>query len=188
MTEAEGAAEAPIRRPRGIQFPLRTLAMLVVTAAAASALFAKIRMFAGGVAPTGFWRLDVPVLFLLALVLTAVALAAWKEHTAVQAMLQITLACLGCLALIWVSEAGLERAVRYWFQATFALTVTLPMVLRAQVKRRLPRGPRRDWWKKTCEAMFFSSLNLLLLAAGGFLQWLAYMLGTMLLGREWGAS
>ena len=92
-----------------------------------------------------------------------------------QIMLQVTLACFGCLTLIWIGEAQYERAIRYWCQATFAATVTLPMLGRRFVKSGLPRGPRRDWWKKTCEAVFFSFLTMILVSAGGLLQAAVYM-------------
>ena len=82
----------------------------------------------------------------------------------------MTLACLGCLTLIYVGEAHYERAVRYWFQGCFAVTVTLPLFARRIVKSTLPRGPRRNWWKKTCEAVFFSFLNLLLVTAGAVFE------------------
>ena len=87
-------------------------------------------------------------------------------------MLQVTLACFGCLTLIWIGEAQYERAIRYWCQATFAATVTIPMLARRFVKSGLPRGPRpaANWWKKTCEAVFFSFLTMLLVTAGGLLQ------------------
>jgi hypothetical protein len=85
-------------------------------------------------------------------------------------MLQVTLACFSCLTLIWIGEAQYERAIRYWCQGTFAATVTIPMLARRFVKSGLPRGPRRDWWKKTCEAVFFSFLTMLLVTAGGLLQ------------------
>ena len=48
------------------------------------------------------------------------------------------------------------------------------MLARRYVKAGLPRGPRRDWWKKTCEAIFFSFLTLLLVTAGGLLQAAVY--------------
>ena len=137
------------------------------------ALFVKIQQHTDGVLPPG-WNLDVPSLFLLAIALTAVALGSWKEHSAVQIMLQVTLACFSCLTLIWIGEAQYERAIRYWCQGTFAATVTLPMLGRRFVKSGLPRGPRRDWWKKTCEAVFFSFLTMLLVTAGGLLQAAVY--------------
>jgi predicted membrane metal-binding protein len=154
--------------------------MLVLTAAVASALFVKVRQHAGVITQPG-WKLDVPSLFLLAIGLTAVALASWKEHTAVQAMLQMSLACVGCLVLIWIGEAQQERAIRYWFQGTFAATVSLPMLARRIVKAEMPKGPRREWWKKTCEAVFFSFLNMMLVTAGGLLQAAVYVLGSSFL-------
>src|SRR5262249_15175165 len=153
-------------RPR---FTLAATMMFVLTAAAASALHVKIMQHMGNIGAPG-WGFDVPTLTLLAIFLTAIALAALKKHSPVQAMLQATLTCLGCLTWIWISEAHYGRALRYWFQAAFGLTVTVPLIARAMVKSRLPRGPRRDWWKKTCEAIIFSFLNLLLVSAGAVIQ------------------
>jgi len=85
-------------------------------------------------------------------------------------MLQVSLACFVCLTLIWIGEAQYERAIRYWCQSMFAATVTLPILARRFVKSGLPRGPRRDWWKKTCEAVFFAFLTMLLVTAGGVFQ------------------
>jgi hypothetical protein len=152
-----------------IRFSLATTMMFVLAAAAASALYVKVLQRTGAVVGPG-WSLDIPTLFLLAIVLTALALGSWKAHSAVQTMLQITLACLGCLTLIWMGEAHYERAIRYWFQGCFAATVTLPLVARRVVKSTLPRGPRRNWWKKTWEAFFFSFLNIMLITAGGVFQ------------------
>ena len=128
--------------------------------------------------PAGGWKIDVPSLFLLAIGLTAVALGSWKEHSAAQIMLQVTLACVGCLTLIWIGEEQYERAIRYWCQGMFAATVTIPMLARRFVKTGLPRGPRRDWWKKTCEAAFFSFLTMMLVTAGGLVQAAVYGLAT----------
>jgi hypothetical protein len=161
-----------------IRFSIGTIMMFVVMFAAAMALFVKIQQHTdGSVVPPG-WTLDIPTLFLLAIVLTSVALGSWKEHSAVQIMLQVTIACLGCLTLIWIGEAQYERAIRYWCQGTFAATVTLPMLARRLVKSGLPRGPRRDWWKKTCEAVFFSFLTMILVTAGGLLQMGVYVAAT----------
>jgi hypothetical protein len=148
--------------------------MFVVMAAAAMALFAKIQHLADDAAVPAAWNLDAPILFLLAIFLTAVALGSWKEHSSVQIMIQVTLACFSCLTLIWIGEAKYERAIRYWCQATFAASVTLPMLARRFVKSGMARGPKRDWWKKTCEAVFFSFLTMLLVSAGGLLQVAVY--------------
>ena len=161
---------------------LGTMAMVILTAAAAAALYAKVHALAGIPGLAGM-KTDVPALLLLAIGLTSVALGSWKGHSAVQVMLQGTLACLGCLTLLWTARLGLIRPVRYWFQGAFALTVTLPMLARHYVKSALPRGPRRDWWKKTCEAVFFSGLGLLLVSVGGFLQLIVTMTALDFLGK-----
>lgn len=164
-----------------IRFRMGTVMMFVVMAAAAMALYVKIDRYTGPLLPAG-WKVDVPVLFLLAIALTALALGSWKEHSAVQIMLQVTLACVGCLSLIWIGEAKYDRAIRYWCQGMFAATVTIPMIVRRLVKTGMPRGPRRDWWKKTCEAAFFSFLTMLLVTAGGLLQAAVFLIGVELLG------
>jgi peptidoglycan/LPS O-acetylase OafA/YrhL len=173
---------------RMIRFSMGTIMIFVLMVAAGMALFVKIQQHTEGlvrpaVLPPG-WTLDVPSLFLLAIALTAVALGSWKEHTAVQIMLQVTLACFSCLTLIWIGEAQYERAIRYWCQGTFAATVTIPMLARRFVKSGLPRGPRRDWWKKTCEAVFFSFLTMLLVTAGGLLQGAIYTAASAISARS----
>jgi hypothetical protein len=167
---------------RRFRFTLAATMMLVLTAGAASALYVKIFQHLGAAGVLG-WQFDFPALFLLAIFLTAIALGSWKAHSAVQTMLQTTLACLGCLTLIWMGEAHYERAIRYWFQGAFAATVTLPLLARAIVKSSLPRGPRRDWWKKTCEAVFFSFLNIMLVTAGGVFQLFVVQYGLDFFGR-----
>jgi hypothetical protein len=168
---------------RKVRFTIATIMMLVLMSASASALFAKILQHTGAITVPG-WKVDVPSLFLLAIGLTAVALGSWKEHSAVQVMLQVTLTCVGCLTLIWIGEAQYDRAIRYWFQATFAATVSLPLLARRLVKSGMPRGARRDWWKKTCEAVFFSFLNMMLVTAGGLFQTAVYMLGAEFLAKS----
>ncbi len=160
-----------------IRFSLATTMMFVLTAAAASALYVKV-LQRTTILVGSTWKLDAPTLFLLAIILTAIALAPWKAHSAVQTMLQVTLACLGCLTLIWIGEAHYERAIRYWFQASFAVMVTLPLFARRLVKSTMPRGPRRAWWKKTCEAVFFSFLNIMLVTAGAVFQTVLIAYGT----------
>jgi hypothetical protein len=171
---------------RKIRFSMGTTMMFVLTAAAATALFTKIRRHTGAITTQPGWKTDVPSLFLLAIVLTAIALGSWKEHTAVRILLQVTLACLGCLTLIWIGEAQYERAIRYWSQGTFAALVTIPMLARRFVKSALPRGPRRDWWKKTCEAVFFSFLTIMLITVGGLLQVYVSLIGLEVLAAPSG--
>ncbi|MGC8642289.1 MAG: hypothetical protein ACP5XB_20700 [Isosphaeraceae bacterium] len=161
------------------QLSLKTIMMVVLTAAAASALFAKVYQHTGILG--GFWAVDAPSLFLLAILLTAFALGNWKEHNSIQIMLQMTISCLGYLVLIQISEAHFERATRYWFQLVFSLTVCVPLLARRYVKARVPRGPRRDRLKKTCEAVFFSFLNIVLLSGGALYQGAVYILVTAFL-------
>lgn len=163
---------------RKIRFSMGTTMMFVLMMAAAMALFVKIYGYADELPPG--WKVDVPSLFLLAIGLTALALGSWKEHSASQIMLQVALACVGCLTLIWIGEAKYERAIRYWCQGVFAATVTLPMLARRFIKASMPRGPRRDRWKKTCEAVFFSFLTMMLVTAGGLVQAGVYALATNL--------
>jgi hypothetical protein len=172
---------------RKIRFSMGTIMMFVLMTAAVMALFVKIRQHTDGVLPAG-WKIDVPSLFLLAIGLTAVALGSWKEHSAAQIMLQVTLACVGCLTLIWIGEAQYERAIRYWCQGMFAATVTIPMLARRFVKTGMARGPRREWWKKTCEAVSFSFLTMILVTAGGLLQAAVYALASSIPSISAGAS
>jgi hypothetical protein len=165
-----------------VRFTLAATMMFVLTAGAASALYVKIFQHMGATGLLG-WKFDVPTLCLLAIFLTAIALGSLKAHSAVQTMLQATLACLACLTLIWIAEAHYERAIRFWFQVTFAVTVALPLLARAIIKSTFPRGPRRDWWKKTCEAVVFSFLNIALVSAGAMAQVAIIEYGSELFGR-----
>ena len=164
---------------RRVRFSMSAIMMFVLTAATASALYVKILRYTGPIAVSG-WNVDVPSLFLLGIGLTAVALSSWKEHTGFQTMLQMTVTCTGCLILIWIGEAHQERVIRYWFQGIFAATVCLPLLARRYVKSELPKGPRREWWKKTCEAVFFSFLNMMLVSAGGLFQAAIYLWGSQI--------
>jgi hypothetical protein len=152
-----------------LRFTLAATMMFVLTAGAASALYAKIVQHMGAAGGLG-WKFDVPTLGLLAIFLTAIALGSLKAHSAVQIMLQATLACLGCLTWIWIAEAHYERAIRFWFQGVFAVAIAFPLLARMVVKSTIPRGPRRTWWKKTCEAVVFSFLNIVLVSAGAMAQ------------------
>ena len=148
-----------------LRFSIGSLMMFVLMVAAGAALFVKIleHDFPNypPVSPTGS---------ILAIVLATVALGSWKGHTATQIMLQTTLACLICLSSYWCVESQHERAILYWYEGVFAMTVTLPMVVRRHVKAAWPKGPRRESWKKTCEAVSFSFLAILIGTAGGIFQ------------------
>lgn len=159
-----------------LRFSIADGAMFVLAAASASALFAKIHAMSVLKNETT-WKFDSPTLVLLAIVLTAVALGAYKAHSAAQVLLQVTLGCLGYLSLLWLFESDSQRMLVYWFQSAFAVTVAGPMLARRFVKSSLPMGARRDWWKKTLEAVVFSFFNVLLVALGAFIQWIVFMIG-----------
>ncbi len=159
---------------RKIRFSMATIMMLVATAAACSALFAKAREHIPAVGQP-YLRFDAPFLFTLSIVLTAVALGALKGHTAVQMMLQTTIACLGYVSLIGLAESGMQRPLLYWFQVSFALLVTIPLLARRSVKAGMERGPRRTWWKGTCEAVLFSFFTMILILGGLLIQFIAIM-------------
>ncbi len=155
-----------------VRFTLGTVMMIVLFAASASALFARICHLLEENPPANMpgWKYDSAAVVILAIGLTAVALGSLKSHSAAQTMLQGTLACLGYLSLIQLAEGDHPRLLLYFFQALFAVLAALPLLARRFVKARMDRGPRRDWWKRTCEAVFFAFLNMILVLAGIFLQ------------------
>jgi hypothetical protein len=160
-----------MRRTRTIRFSMATAMMLVATAAAGSAFFVKVQKHAPGRRP--HMKVDAPVLAVLAVGLTAVAVGAYRGHTASQMMLQMTIACLAFVVLIGMAEAKMDRAMLYWFQAAFGLVVTIPLLARRAVTTRMEPGPRRDWWRGTCEALVFSFVTMILVVLGFFAQSLA---------------
>lgn len=157
-------------RPIGkFRFSIGALMMFVLMVAAGAALFVKILEKDDPNAPPVY-----PIEALVAIVLPTIALGAWRNHTATQIMLQATLVCLVCLSAYWSIATNHERAVSCWYQSMFALTITLPMLVRRHVKATWPRGPRRESWKKTCEAVLFSFLTFLIMTIGNFFQFLYY--------------
>ncbi|QDV35186.1 hypothetical protein [Tautonia plasticadhaerens] len=159
-----------------LRFSMADGAMLVVAASAASALFARTVEAMDGSSQRSLppFKYDVAVLLVLAVGFTAVGLGAYKRHSVSQVLLQVTLACLALLSAIELGEAGWNRALLYWFQASFALMVAGPAVARRVVKASLPRGPRRSWWKNTLEAVAFSWFNVMLVLLGMLIQWTVY--------------
>ena len=162
---------------RKMRFTMATVMMMVVTAAVASALFAKARDHIPA-AQYPYLKVDAPAVFVISITLTAIALGALKAHSPGQIMLQIVLACLSYFALIGLAEAGAVRPLLYWFQVSFALQAALPLIARSHIKAEMERGPRRDWWKKTTEAVLFSFLTIAIVLISSFLQWLTFLLVT----------
>jgi hypothetical protein len=162
--------ERAMRPFKTMRFSVATVMMLVVTAAACSALFAKAREHVPAVNQPSE-KFDTPFNFVLGIVLTAVALGSFRGHTAVQMMLQATVACLGFLSLIWLAEAGMRRPLAYWLEAGVGLLVTIPLVARRAVGSGMAPGPRRDWWRGTCESLPFSFVSMMLVLVGLFVQY-----------------
>ena len=74
--------------------------------------------------------------------------------------------------MIAVVTAGAASALSlyYWYQASFAVLVVVPLIARRIVKRRLDKGPRRTLWMKRCEAVAFAFLNMVLVLIGAGVQ------------------
>jgi hypothetical protein len=157
----DSTAEVPPSRPRSARrITLAAGLMVVLTAATGSALFVKVVEYAP-VSNELFTKLDAGILVTGAIALTAIALGSLKKHNLVQMLLQATLAFFGALTIIWLAEGEHTRALSYWFQTCFLLTVVIPSVARRIVSQSMPRGPRRRFWKNTLEAVIFSFLKFL---------------------------
>ena len=150
-----------------ISFSIATLMMLVVTVASAAALVMRVLLFLQTELRKSLhpYTADMAALWILGIVLTGVALAAWRGHTANQAMARISLSCLAFLYALSVSKLD-SRVAFYWLQSLFGVLVVLPLLARGWNKTRLDLGPRRTWWLGTCEAVAFAYLNMLLVLAG----------------------
>ncbi len=168
--DSEGEGGREMRLLGQVRFTLALAMMMVVAAASASALFAQVYRDFKPTTPA-YLKVDAPILAVVSIALTAVALGAAKGHAPGQILLQLTLANLGFVALLGLAEAGWQRPLVYWFEASFALLVTGPMVARSLVKKGMERGPARHWWKGTWEAVYFAFLAQLLVVGGMILQW-----------------
>lgn len=160
------ATEAMIR-PR---LTMASVMYAVVTAAAAAALLVRLGRHMPPIPQGPTLRYEIAALFVAAIVLTGAALAARKRHSPYLAMLQITVACLAFLILVSVAEVSTLRPVLYWYQASFAVLVVVPLVIRRVIKLRMQKGPRRAARMKLCEAIAFAFLNMALVLIGVLVQ------------------
>ena len=150
-----------------IRISIATIMMLVITAAAASALVARVvQPLQKVLSSVPLGRYNLAAVLILGIVLTGVALAARKGHSPNQAMLQIALACLGFLFAVSLPDFLPPRARIYWLQVLFAVLVVIPLVVRRTLKNRTERGPQRAWRMKTCEAVAFAYFNMILVLVG----------------------
>ena len=158
---------------RKFRFSMATAMVGVVTAAVASALFARLRDNLTTVPSTlPYLSVDVPAAFVLSIAVTAMSLGAFKAHSPKQVLLQMVLAYLSYFSVILLAEAGAYRPLFYWFQAGCLLLVALPLMARSSIKAEMERGPRRDWWKRTTEAVVFSFFTVVIVTLSSWLQWL----------------
>lgn len=161
---------------RRFRFSMAAIMMLVVTSASAFALFMKVRAMLdtarANPRSNSSWPVDSPAILLIGIELTAIAIAAVRKHTAIQMMIQATLACLMLLVLMYQlghpSGIGnfVERTSRYWFQSCFALTVVLPLLAGRLLSAEMEPGPRLMWWRGTMESVLASFANLMLVGVG----------------------
>ena len=157
---------------RKMRFSLGTIMMIVAAAGAASALFAKVRWLLKP--DPEAWSTDIAAMLVIAVGLTAAAIAAARRHSASQAFFQMAITCVLILSLIWAVELPgpkwATRAARYWFQAAFLATVVAPLFAYRLVLDPMEPGPRREWWKKTGEAVVASFANMILILLSGIIQ------------------
>lgn len=134
-----GAWAAPARRSR----PTLGLLMLAVVAVAVPAAVAgnflrENRFNAEVVWWLGIWGLGI--------LLIAVAIGAWWWHSAAQVLLQVILVT-GLFGLL-ISLGGIlpddDLIPHVAVVVAFAVTVTIPLVLRRRAVERHPPGPARD--------------------------------------------
>ncbi len=164
-----------------LRISMATVIIVVFTTASASALFSRLARHMPPTPVTPTLRYDVATLFVAAIILTGMAIAARKGHSPRLAMLQVTVACLGYLGLISLAEVNKGRPVFYWYQVTFAALVVVPLVIRRIIKSGMEKSPRRAQWMKTCESFAFAFLNMVLVLIGVGVQLLVVILITYLL-------
>lgn len=170
---------------RKVRISMADVLMLVLAAAAASALFARLRMMIKAKGATDHWDLHVPAVLVLAIVLTCVAIGSWRRFSLAGSTLCATSACLQILSLILLAETAktaptTAKAMLYWLQACFALTVVAPgLALRSSWAGEFA-GTRRAV-KNACEALIASFAAMVLVMIGAMLQFLgAELLGALL--------
>jgi hypothetical protein len=147
---------APASRPaRRLRLRLATLLVLVVASAPALALYAKMLEHIGP------GDLDAPAVTLLAIVLTGIAVGAWRRASPGQVIAQIGLACAALLVLV---EISFTRLVNYWLAIVVAVTIVVPLLARSQASatQGSGTGSRRVAWASTM--LLNVALNLSALA------------------------
>jgi hypothetical protein len=159
--------------PMRFRISMASIMMLVVAAAAASALFTKIVGTISG--EFGEWKYDVPAVIIIAVALTAIALGAFRNHSGIQMMIQATGAYLGFLSMIWIIEQEHYRIAIYWFQILFAGLVVFPFLARRFARARSGVEDDPGWLARATEALPLAFGNMILVLAGAWFQWTGFM-------------
>lgn len=159
--------------PMRLRISMASIMVLVVAAATASALFAKIaQLVSDGSAELKY---DVPAIVVLGIALTAIALGTLRDHSGVQVMIQATVACLGFLSLIWIIEGGFYRVATYWFQALFASLVVFPLLARRFTRAGSEREDEGGRPRRMIEVLPLAFGNMILVCLGLWIQGIAAM-------------
>jgi hypothetical protein len=153
-TEEPGieTAALPARLAWGFRLRLGTMLLLVMAAAPALAIYAKLSE--DNLGP------DEPTVMLLAIVLTGIAVGAWRRASPGQVIAQIGLTCAALLSLMQYSDT---RLANYWLALVFAVAIVLPLLARAPARAAhdSPPGSRPRAW--VCAVLPNVALNLLAL-------------------------
>ena len=91
-----------------------------------------------------------------------------ERNTAMQMMLQVTLGFVVVWTLIWIVEGSTSGRFATASSRRSRRRSPCRCWREGTSNRRCP-GSAARWWKKNCEAVFFSFVTLLLVMAGGLL-------------------
>jgi hypothetical protein len=94
---------------------------------------------------------------LLAVVLTGIAVGAWRRASPGQVIAQIGLTCAALLMLIELSSTWLEK---YWLILIVAVTIVLPLVARNQAAATQGSRPRSRWVASAGAVLLNIALNI----------------------------
>ncbi len=175
-TDAEPSASVP---PRRFRFSLGSLMVFILTAAAASALYAKIIELLNGTAnPISAY--DVANVVLIALLLSSTIVVCIRRETVNQGMFQVTLSCVVILATLALIEENLVRLLLYWAQLCFAVLLVLPLVLRRLALDGEETESRRAWLVWVAEVLLGSFANIILVLLGILIQCSPFLIEILL--------
>lgn len=158
---------------RLVRFSIRSLMLLVLCAASASALFAKLQSLWAPIG--GDYVVDGPALVVLGIGLNAVFLAAIRKHSIYQYMFQVTVACGLLLGDVRLFEYK-SRLVHYALAINIFALLIAPFLLRT-LYRRKPRGTAlRNRVRMFYRPYALGVINLLILTLESGIQVTIYLI------------